>query len=85
MLTGRPSSVIAVNIMLPDQPQCQGSKDTSGGDSNNYPARDVREKYREGSGGQGDGRKSAREKILRRYKGPDVCELCCGVCCGAAR
>ena len=65
----RQSSVIAYSVILPNQPQCQGFKDTSSGDLTKYLARDVREKYKEGSGGQGEGQKLVREKVLRRYKG----------------
>ena len=70
---------------MPNQLPLKGSKDSSVGDSNIYPARDVREMHREGSVSQGDGRRSDREKIRKRHKGPGVCELCCRVCCGTAR
>ena len=43
-----------------------------------YPARDVREMAQGGKVHQGEDRKPRRG-------GPDVCNVCYGVCCGAAR
>ena len=34
---------------------------------------------------QGEGWRSDQPSIKKRYKGPGVCSLCCGVCCGAAQ
>ena len=48
------------------------------GDGVNYPARDVREMAQGGKVRQGEVAKSRR-------RGPGVCDVCYGVCCGAAR
>ena len=78
------SQLLLAYVKMPNQTPATGSKSSSSG-SFKYPARDAREKYRDSTSGQGDGWRSEVPSIKKRYKGPGICSLCCGVCCGAAQ
>ena len=60
--------------MLPSQ----DSKDSGEEEGGTYPARDVRYTAHGGKVCQGDVEKC-------KQRGCDVCEVCYGICCGAAR
>ena len=54
------------------------SKDSGEGEDGTYPARDIRYTAHGGMLRQGEGEKC-------KMRGCDICEVCYGICCGAAR
>ena len=69
------------DVMLPVDVKDQESMEAVERKEPVFGGQDIREIAREGT----EGVKASREKVKGWKRGPEVCGVCYGVCCGAAR